>query len=82
VSFCVLVFDHKLVSFREEREREKGTTKKPKRKNSLLGSKKSVSHQIKKNFFLFSVPKTLSRQRTEGGYKIFWIGSKTFLTQL
>lgn len=82
VSFCVLVFDQDVVSFREEREREKGTTKKPKRKNSLLGSKKSVSHQIKKNFFLFSVPKTLSRQRTEGGYKIFWIGSKTFLTQL
>ena len=61
VSFCVLVFDQDVVSFREEREKRE-PPKKPKRKEKILSVQKI---RVPLLLLLFSVPKT-SRQRTKG----------------
>ena len=52
VSFCVLVFDQDVVSFREEREKRE-PPKKPKKKKFSLGPKKSVFLIVKTLFFFF-----------------------------
>ena len=52
VSFCVLVFDQDVVSFREEREKRE-PPKKPKKKKFSLGPKKSVFLILKTLFFFF-----------------------------
>lgn len=64
VSFCVLVFDQDVVSFREERERKGNHQKSPKkeRKNSLVGPKNSGSSSSSS----FFCSKNASRQRTKG----------------
>ena len=58
-------------------EREKGTTKKAKRKEKILSVQK-----IRVPLLLFSVPKTSRQRTTKGLQNKFWIVSKTFIAQL
>ena len=74
VSFCVLVFDQDVVSFREEREKRE-PPKKPKRKEKILSVQK-----IRVPLLLLSVPKTSRQRTTKGLQNKFWIVSKTFIS--
>ena len=80
VSFCVLVFDQDVVSFREEREKRE-PPKKPKK------GKKKFSRRSKKLFgflfffFFFLFQKRAAKER-RGLQNKFWIVSKTFIAQL
>ena len=79
VSFCVLVFDQDVVSFREEREKRE-PPKKPKK------GKKKFSRRSKKFgflffFFFFLFQKRAAKER-RGLQNKFWIVSKTFIAQL
>ena len=75
VSFCVLVFDQDVVSFREEREKRE-PPKKPKRKEKILSVQKI---RVPLLLLLFSVPKKKRAAKERRGVtNIFWIVSKTF----
>jgi len=67
VSFCVLVFDQDVVSFREEREKRE-PPKKPKRKEKILSVQKI---RVPLLLLLFSVPKKNEPPKNEGGLQIF-----------
>jgi hypothetical protein len=76
--FCCVVLCSCLCCFVSRGEREKGTTKKAKRKEKILSVQK-----IRVPLLLFSVPKTSRQRTTKGLQNKFWIVvSKTFITQL
>lgn len=79
VSFCVLVFDQDVVSFREEREKRE-PPKKPKKGKKKFSSVQKI--RVPLLLLLFSVPKTRAAKERRGLQNKFWIVSKTFIAQL
>lgn len=81
VSFCVLVFDQDVVSFREEREKREPPKKQAKKgKKKILSSVQKI--RVPLLLLLFSVPKTRAAKERRGLQNKFWIVSKTFIAQL
>ena len=75
VSFCVLVFDQDVVSFREEREKRE-PPKKPKKKEKILSSVQKI--RVPLLLLSFFCSKNWAAKERRGLQNKFWIVSKTF----
>ena len=63
VSFCVLVFDQDVVSFREEREKREPSKKEKRKEKSLSVQKIRFPPRQKKLFFFFLFQKRAAKER-------------------
>ena len=63
VSFCVLVFDQDVVSFREEREKREPSKKQKRKEKSLSVQKIRFPPRQKKLFFFFLFQKRAAKER-------------------